>query len=171
MDEVYRNWRLPLGFTAHQYWPAEIIIKRGEWKRYIKAPWFMTFVSSQWRMADGSWMERPKLDVERLDDTSFIHSHPATWVKEYPYTYTTRQGVEQRAVCTVWHERSKRRPHWLRWFPVGKWEEGITFRFSEEMGTQAGSWKGGVVGASQSMFPGETVDQCVARMMRERDWR
>lgn len=170
MEEIYRHWRLPLGFVAHQYWPAEIIVERGAWKRYIKAPWHMTHVSTQWRMADGSWLERPQIDIAK-EAPVFIHTHADTWCKEYPYTYVTKHGVEQRAVCTVWHSRSKRRPHWLRWLPIGKWDEGIEFWFSEEMGTQAGSWKGGVIGASSSMFPGESVDQCVARMMRERDWR
>ncbi len=170
MDEVFRHWRLPLGFWLRQYWPGEVILERGKWKRYIKLPWHQTHVSEQWRMADGQWMEVIQRRFHKDVPPIFLHTHENTWRKEYPYVYTTRQGVEQRAICTVWHDRTKTRPHWLRWLPIGVWKEGIYFEFSEEMGNQRGTWKGGVVGSSQSMFPGESVDQCVARMMNERDW-
>jgi len=41
-------------------------------------------------------------------------------------------------------------------------------KFSDEVGERTGSWKGGVIGTGSEMRPGESPEQCLRRMERER---
>ena len=47
----------------------------------------------------------------------------------------------------------------------------IAVSFSEEMGSQRGSWKGGTIGMNFNMKPGETPRQAIRRMQRETKFR
>ena len=47
----------------------------------------------------------------------------------------------------------------------------IDITFSDEVGGRAGSWKGGCVGCSYDMKPGETPEHTLRRMQRERRFR
>lgn len=49
--------------------------------------------------------------------------------------------------------------------------DDIYINFSGEVGARAGSWKGGTVGCSYEMKPGETPRQTLMRMQRERRFR
>ncbi len=181
MTEKFVQKKLWFGFWWCQYWEGEAILKYGwkpalklgcvnkpKWKKSIYFPWCKTRVSNQWKRADGTWYDKPTGAFSEATGPLWAADDPLAWRKEYPISYTTVHDEVQNETMTVTVERAKYRPRWLRWFPICKYEYGIHFEFSAEMGSERGSWKGGVTASSASMFDGETVDQCVARTIRER---
>lgn len=87
----------------------------------------------------------------------------------HPYTYVLRSGEIQKREATITRERwvlGRRILHRLGWPKRRKME--IDVRFSDEVGERSGSWKGGCVGCSYEMKPGETPLETLRRMERER---
>lgn len=82
-----------------------------------------------------------------------------------PYRYTLRDGEVQDCIATIKPERRV----WTRpWLPYKQERRYISVDFSEEVGEQSGSWKGGVMGCSFDMLPGESPADALGRMERER---
>lgn len=52
---------------------------------------------------------------------------------------------------------------WLRWFVAPKICRSLDLRFSEEVGPEKGSWKGGTIGHGIDMLPGESTTQAFQR--------
>ena len=117
------------------------------------------FIAHEVRRKDGKYQSRNIMSDDKDDN---IERHIL------PYTYTRKNGEVQKvnATCEVhrwaWHRK------WLPW--VKKIRQDIDFQFDGEVGESAGSWKGGVIGSSYDMQPGETVEQCFRRMEREREF-
>ena len=94
------------------------------------------------------------------------------YTETHPYSYLLRSGEVQHRTATV----SKRRhvltyralkalgwPRWVR--------ESIDVQFSDEVGERSGSWKGGCVGCSWDIQPGETMEDALRRMETVRKFR
>lgn len=81
------------------------------------------------------------------------------------YRYETLRGEVQNVRAKVVRERTTRR--W-KWTPFRKVEHSIWVSFSDEVGPERGSWKGGVTGCGWTMKRGESVVQTLRRMERER---
>lgn len=91
--------------------------------------------------------------------------HTLTEPQTYPYRYQLRSGEVQERVATVTaHSRRWTRP----WFPRQRVEQSITVDFDKEVGERSGSWKGGVTGCGYEVRAGETPEQTLRRMERER---
>lgn len=91
--------------------------------------------------------------------------HTLTEPQAYPYRYHLRSGeVQERTATVIAHSRRWSRP----WFPHQRVEESITVDFDKEVGERSGSWKGGVTGCGYEMQAGETPEQALRRMERER---
>lgn len=164
--------KLWFGWTLHQYWPSEVILKHPSRARgiYIKAPWYLCRTRTRWEAKDGSFKLERK--VSPVDQRGFRLMAFRDWPdgREYRrrFTYTTRYGQMQTATLTAYRERVREVRHWLRWWPwAGADRDGLIIEFSEEMGSERGSWKGGVVGACQAMLPGETVSQALDRFLAD----
>lgn len=83
----------------------------------------------------------------------------------HTYTYTLRSGELQKRTAFV-REESRL---WVRpWFPYRRLEKSISVDFDDEVGERTGSWKGGVMGCGYEMKPGETAQETLRRMERER---
>ena len=52
---------------------------------------------------------------------------------------------------------------WLSWFRKPKIIRSLDLQFSEEVGPEKGSWKGGTVGHGIDMLPGEMHEQAFRR--------
>lgn len=52
---------------------------------------------------------------------------------------------------------------WLKYFSKPKIRRSLDLAFSAEVGTEKGSWKGGTIGHSIDMLPGETPEQAFRR--------
>lgn len=90
------------------------------------------------------------------------------------YHYKLRHGEWQKRIATyhvsrmTWHKRYQKWPFmsWAKW-PVSV-RTSIDVRFNDEVGERSGSWKGGTIGCSYEMLPGETPQQTLRRMEKER---
>lgn len=70
------------------------------------------------------------------------------------------------ATCTIeereWHKGSGWFK-WLRWFSDPKIRRCLDLKFSAEVGTEKGSWKGGTIGHGIDMLPGESPKEAFQR--------
>lgn len=127
--------------------------------------WDLPFVSWQfeyhwimdknknWRLIDKSEQSWDIVDEEGL-------------IEEYDYTYTLKSGEVQKrkAKCHIERRQWKR-----KWFPWSKMvHTDLNIEFNDEVGERTGSWKGGCVGTGYKMKNGESMEQCLRRMEKER---
>jgi hypothetical protein len=83
----------------------------------------------------------------------------------YPYRYALNRGDVQERTATIRVERRT----WVRpWIPWTRVDTYIHVEFNAEVGEQSGSWKGGCVGCSYDMRPGESAEDALRRMERDR---
>lgn len=168
-------WRfsayIPIGITKHEVdindEPQWSVFGCGEfglrfhWGHLRKSydwPGTAYTIEYQQQMPDGSWAS-----VFRHDDQPYTEAHP--------YTYVLKSGEVQKCTATV----SKRR-HILgrRWLSKLGWpatiRESIDIAFDDEVGERTGSWKGGTIGCGYDLRRGETLEQALHRMEREREF-
>jgi hypothetical protein len=167
-------WRLsiwlPLGITAHLWermdgpqWGVQASKEFGfqiYWGLRRKSwdwPWDWHTLAYEAQLPDGSWR---KLGWDDRDDA---------YSEAHPYTYTLRSGKVQNRMAKV-----EKRRHVITWraFKVIGWprwiKENIDIEFDGEVGERSGSWKGGCIGCSYDLRPGETMEQALRRMEAER---
>lgn len=95
-----------------------------------------------------------------------VRDNPELNVHEYMYTDSYD---DSKIPCKYWIEEREWRPKWLTWTGLfKKVKRYIEIDFEQEVGKEKGSWKGGCVGCSYNLLPGETADECIRRMERER---
>lgn len=169
-------WRfsvcIPLGIIRKEYvcgdepqWSAYASSEFGltfHWRQRRKSfdwPWWPCTVSYEQQLADGSW-------VSVFDRTA------EPYQEKYTYTYVLRSGEIQERYATISKRRhilcrvAFKRLGWPTWI-----KESIDVEFSDEVGERSGSWKGGCIGCSYELRPGETMEQALRRMERERIFR
>ena len=96
---------------------------------------------------------------------------PGRYSESFPYRYRLRSGEVQVRTATVTGERMAwawRLPWKVGVFWPRKVRTSIWVKFSGEVGEETGSYKGGVTGCGSALLPGETPEQCLRRMERER---
>lgn len=82
-----------------------------------------------------------------------------------PYRYENMDGEVQEVQATVHVEQWLRR---RKWTPFVWTQKCIDVRFSDGVGSERGSWKGGCTGCSYELKKNENPIQCLRRMERER---
>ena len=83
----------------------------------------------------------------------------------HPFRYVLRSGQVQYRIATIKPERRL----WTRpWLPYKRESRYINIDFNDEVDERTGSWKGGVLGCSYDMLPGEQPIDTLRRMERER---
>lgn len=115
---------------------------------------------------DGSW------EVEMRGDRKDFYDEKwkgVLYEETYPYKYTLKDGTIQEVNATIQVKTMEWRRRWLMGFPLFNLiRKSIDVNFSEEVGEGVHSWKGGTIGCSYNMLPGETALQCLKRMEKER---
>ncbi len=167
----HRTW----GFTAffrdnmglHLHWNA--------CTKVLWWPWNWDHHRIEVRRADGSWVpyvpewESCPLRLDNGDIRAPKREPDGREVFLFNYAYTLKSGEVQRRKAKVHVERMFHRRRWMKWTAVGeRCHQYIDFRFDGEVGEDSGSWKGGVIGTSETMLPGETAEQTFRRMERTR---
>lgn len=119
---------------------------------------FVNHIFEYRKVWNGSeWIE-PEGYLPKPDDNRLVETHS--------YIYIREDGSVQNVNATVcmllrrWHRK---------WLPFLKLEK-ITLEvlFDSEVGERTGTWKGGVIGCDYEMKKGESMEQCLRRMERER---
>lgn len=125
-------------------------------------------LASEWKwhrtsvlLKDGTWLH--DLEGNRIE---IREQGQEFWSETHPYRNVTQNGREQlcNATIQVWERE------W-RWNGVSKIDKDIDVSFDKELGREAGSWKGGVVGCSYEIKEGETPLQTLRRMEKERQFK
>jgi hypothetical protein len=136
----------------------------GDWSCRKYHPLRMQHHSWHVLRPDGTWAKRVQ---------SYEKGEPdgrREWV--LPYHYKLRSGEVQERMATVFVERGEWRRRWIGWLPMfRKIRQSIKVCFNDEVGESTGSWKGGCIGCGYDMKPGETAEQTLRRMERERTFR
>lgn len=82
------------------------------------------------------------------------------------FAFSDHDGEHLTATTRI-EEREWRRGEgyfkWLSWFSTPKIERVLSIEFSSETGTEKGSWKGGTIGTSIKMLPGELHEAAFRR--------
>lgn len=91
--------------------------------------------------------------------------------RDYPYRYELKSGEIQKRTATVHVDRMTWRARWWPIIPIQKIRTSINITFSDEVGDGSGSWKGGCTGCGYEMLHGESPEQTLRRMERERKFR
>lgn len=138
------------------------------WGRHSKT---LTFPWRNWRhlshdvrRADGSWV--PFVGSWEVRQDGRDGKEPdGRQTQTFPYRYVTRRGQIQDVDATIHVERRRWK---LRYLPIYRVRHCIDVAFSEEVGDERGSWKGGTVGCGYDLRPDETARECLKRMERER---
>jgi hypothetical protein len=125
-------------------------------------------------LKDGSWMHERKGDRKRGISIDWYTDEIKNllWKEEYDYKYTLRDGEVQDRKANITVEQREWRPKWFMWTSLfNKIRTDIDVEFSDEVGERTGSWKGGCIGCSWGLLPGETPYECLKRMEAERIFR
>lgn len=152
--------------------PTELVIHRGKKSgKYIKIPFIHSdLLSREYLLKDGEYHTKKRFefgsgkwrDQEKYFDDN-LH------IDTIDCEYKLSDGTIQKTKAKVNVNRQTWYRHWLKWLPwTHQVEYSIDVTFADEIGEQAGSYKGGTVGCYESMKPGERVDDAVHRMMLER---
>lgn len=133
--------------------------------------WDLPFFS--W-IFDGHWIREKRQifdelqigDWRQVDRDAYLYRQDLAYTETHLYTYVLKDGTAQnrKATCTI----EKRKWH-RKWFPfLTMVRQVIDISFDDEVGERSGSWKGGCTGCSYDMLEGETIEECLRRMEKER---
>lgn len=168
--EIMESW-------GAYYRDAAMVWCWGEYTKFFHMPWQYDHIKREVMRPDGNWApyvgswELGK-EIKNQDGVVVFQGGKepdGRWQGTYPYHYLLLpSGEVQHAQATIYVYRQEWRRKWLRWCPMfSKTRQCIDVEFDREMGGEAGSWKGGVIGTGYEMRPGEEPVDTLRRMQRE----
>lgn len=137
----------------------------------VYLPWALQWVRTSTLLNDNTWYNEVPGKVRTYDDSkndkgthNWIEEN--RWKETHDYIDSYDNSVVQATIGVREHEW---RPKWFKWTSLfAKKRRSITVDFSDEVGENKGSWKGGTLGCSYDLLPNETPYQCLKRMEKER---
>ena len=91
-------------------------------------------------------------------------------LKKVVFNFSDFDGEEIQASTHIEEREWKRGVKWfkwLSWFCKPKVRRSLDIKFSKETGPRKGSWKGGTIGHSIDMLPGELHEAAFRRYCKE----
>lgn len=155
------DWNARYGFsvferTLHLNWRTAT--------RIIHFPWDWKHVRHDVFDADGK--RRPWIAEWHTPDGKVCDGRHT---EQHPYSYILKSGEVQDRIAEVYGEEMEWRWRWFTWLPwPRKVRRTISVHFDGEVGERTGSWKGGCIGCGYEWRDGETMEQALRRMERER---
>ena len=142
---------------------------RFSWGRQGKSfdgPWHLRHDRTEYLSVTGEWYH------DRIKPASWAKdaTGPLPWEQDFAYHYMLQDGEVQHVTATASRSRAL---HYRKLFGVRyarQTYERLDVNFSEEVGNRRGSWKGGTVGCSTRMLPGDTPFQALRRMQKDRSF-
>lgn len=155
--DIMESWGFTVSLaerTLHLSW--------GDWSKVLFFPNSWDHYKTTVLRADGTW-------VDQISEYGTEEYCDGRHVQKFDYTYTLKNGTVQKRTATVYVDRMEWRWRRLQWSPWPRLiRQSINVRFDDEVGERTGSWKGGTIGCGYTMLPGETAEQTLRRMERER---
>jgi len=137
----------------------------------LTMPWQMEWVRTTTLLKDGSEFHEVRgngLKWSGSEYGTYDWLEKEKWKETHPFI-DKFDNTEVNATISV--EEREWRPLGCMWTKLfAKTRKSIVVSFSDEVGREKGSYKGGVLGCSYDMKPGETPYQCLKRMEGERKW-
>jgi len=138
---------------------------------YIFMPWSLHWYRSSYLLksdeeyhwdSDLKWEHETKGNGKNMWEDKW---KDVLWKKTYPYEYTLKSGETQGRTAEIKVVEQEWRRRWLMWTPLfNRVSRRIDVSFSDEVGEQSGSWKGGTVGCSFEILFSETPREALRRM-------
>lgn len=146
----WNNWQ---DMDLHLNWGTKYKI--------LGMPWAWTHIKREVFDQSGNWVPYiPEYFPEKGNDNR------QKW--SLPWQYTTKYGRYQEGMAECYIYRQEWRMWFLKWLPIfRKVDTTLNVDFDKEVGSEAGSWKGGVVGTGVSMLPHEEPWEALQRLMSE----
>ena len=147
----YEEWRMSAEVHSGRLWVYGGRIKwakgKKDWPRAFRLPWF------EWKYLNAQSGKTP------------LGTHPYTYQWKYKPEVVQHVTVELAEETRMWQLTFARLP-----LPFFRTKRSLWAEFSEEMGSERGSWKGGTVGAGFDLNPKETWANGLKRMQKERNF-
>lgn len=165
----YKDERPTYGFYFYSvsgWFPDSLWIHRGTKKtKCIDLPWQYDWVRTSKYLKDGTWANHTKKNK--------IDFYSEEWeekiYKETHKYYYIHDDLFQDTKATCIKEEREWRPRMFKWTRLfRKVRRSIDVEFSEPIGKGVNSYKGGTCGTGHNIKKGETIKQCLKRMMNER---
>jgi hypothetical protein len=134
-----------------------LVIELGKRSKVVSFFWTFEWYRTLYLLSNGEWVDRKESNDADLKK----------W--EYFYTYVTQSKEVQTALATItvfeteWRRRGWKTSSWLN-----KTQRFIQVKFSEEIGEDRGSWKGGVTGCSYPLPPNTHPLEAIKNMEKNR---
>ena len=142
-------------------------------KKFVHMPWELDWVRTSRMKKDGTWDHELRGGPRKqYNEAESAWEKENLWTESHPYKYVTKGGeLQDDITATIRVEEREWRPRAFRWTKLfARTSKTITVDFDKEVGNQRGSWKGGTVGCSYTMLPGESPYDTLKRMEKERSF-
>ena len=150
--------------------------------RSVKMPWYLEFHRNSIYLGNGTWWnmcesERRKAIEKGIDtwnDTKYYLDNDSELIykEKHPFVYITKSGEKQTTTATCFIEEMEWRRKWLRWTKLGsRVRTCLNITFSDEMGNERGTWKGGVTGVYADMTEEEKKNKDILSALRRYEER
>lgn len=155
-----------------QDWQGDIHLNWGAGGRIISMPWGWNKRKGDYQREyfaeDGRWYSHDLYPYDWRKDEA---TGPEPCKVTRPYPYLTVNGQFQGDINASAHMERTHMVYRVLGVPVRRETRySIDVSFDNEVGSERGSWKGGCVGCSYPMKPGETITETLLRMRRERSF-
>lgn len=154
----------------------------------LNMPWQLKWIRTSLLLKDGTWAhevkgQRQDFWQDKWNDLKFKETHTYLYclgkkkkVLEGRHvlleTWNQEESPVQVVIAEITVGEREWRQIWLQWLPWFAFKRRyIDVDFSDEVGAQRGSWKGGTTGCSYDFLPGETPLQALRRMELKREFR
>lgn len=164
IGEMCVSW----GITAYE---GSLSFEWGEWRRSFRLnPFRWDGYELSLLRLDGEWDTTPTYTDEGKEIEWYEEFHPYAIASLPEYYSHHHEGP--KVVVEVWRAqatcRIERTIRTRRWLPFWRRiDYSVAFSLDEEVGRGKGSWKGGTVGFSHAMLPGDSIREVVNRACKE----
>ena len=151
-DDIYESIQSEYDFQYRSiflYWKSK--------SKIIYMPWYWNHCRHEVLTPEGAWIKYK------------FEEHDRRKTETFPYKYKLKSGIIQERIATIYTERREWRWHWFKWLSfISLKRQSINIDFSDEVGEQSGSWKGGCTSCGYDMKKGESPLETLSRMELER---
>lgn len=141
--------------------------------KFFYFPWAFDHCRTEIMLSDGTFIPMPKYEWDEVNQRRV--EPEGVFRFSAPYVARCKSGaLQDDIVAEVTVER--RSWCWRAWpFRIIRWPRrvrvSIDVKFDKEAGDMRGSWKGGAIGVGYDLRRGETPQDCLKRMERDRVFR